>query len=264
VTRQSYAFSATDLDQPSTIDLPNGEAVAFTHKAPEKKRDNEDSLAIIELDDAHCVLAVADGLGGLPEGAAASKIVVDSLVDGLNDKHLNAIEDIVKRCNNILVAQDIGNATTLSVAEVRNDTLLTYQVGDSSVWVIGQQGKPKFRSPVHSPVGEAVAAGKLSEIDALLHRERNLVSNVIGSIEMYVEHCDEFVLAPRDTVLVASDGLFDNLFEDEIIEIVRKGPLLDSARELIDKASERMAQWPSNGKTPAHPDDLSFILYRAN
>ena len=170
---------------------------------------------------------------------------------------------MVQRCNDILVDQDVGNATTLSIAEIRDDTLLTYQVGDSSVWVIGQQGKPKFRSPVHSPVGEAIAAEKLSEIDALLHRERNLVSNVIGSIEMYVEVCDAVTLAPRDTVLVASDGLFDNLFEDEIIEIVRKGPLLESAQELITQASERMAQWPSNGKTPAHPDDLTFILYRA-
>ncbi len=263
MTRQSYALSATDLDQPSTIDLPNGEAVVFTRRAPEKKRDNEDSLAIIEVDDTHCVLAVADGLGGLPEGAAASKIVVDGLIDGLNGKRMDEIEDMVQRCNDILVDQDVGNATTLSIAEIRDDTLLTYQVGDSSVWVIGQQGKPKFRSPVHSPVGEAIAAKKLSEIDALLHRERNLVSNVIGSIEMYVEVCDAVTLAPRDTVLVASDGLFDNLFEDEIIEIVRKGPLLESAQELITQASERMAQWPSNGKTPAHPDDLTFILYRA-
>ena len=264
MTRQSYALSATDLEQPHTMGLSNGEAVVFTRKAPEKKRDNEDSLTVIEITTTHCVLAVADGLGGLPKGAAASKVVVDGLVNGLSNGRGDGVKDIVNSCNNELIEEDFGNATTLSVAEIRDDTLLTYQVGDSSVWVIGQQGKPKYRSPIHSPVGEAVAAGKLSEIDALLHNERNLVSNVIGTIEMYVDVSSEISLAPRDTVLVASDGLFDNLFEDEIIEIVRKGPLLDSAQELIDKASQRMAQWPSNGKTPAHPDDLSFILYRTN
>lgn len=264
MTRQSYVLSATDLDQPNAIDLPNGEAVAFTRKAPDKKRDNEDSLAIIELSSKHCVLAVADGLGGLPKGAAASKLLVDDLVSGLSNGRDDEIEKIVHKCNKSLIDDDAGNATTLSVAEIHDDTLLTYQVGDSSVWVISQQGKPKYCSPVHSPVGEAVAAGKLSEIDALLHGERNLVSNVIGSTEMYVDVSDEILLAARDTVLVASDGLFDNLFENEIIEIVRKGPLLESAQDLMDQASERMHQWPPSAKTPAHPDDLTFILYRAN
>ncbi len=262
MTYQPFIYSGMDFDTPSEIKLSGGDAVVFTRRAPGKTRDNEDSVAVIQINQKHNVLAVADGLGGLPKGAAASKRVVDDLAHGLNNNRNNTIEEIVNGCNNVLVSEEAGNATTLSVAEIRENELLTYQVGDSSVWVIGQQGKPKFRAPTHSPVGEALESGRLSEIDALLHSERNLVSNVIGSIDMYIDVGTRITLAPRDTVLVASDGLFDNLFEEEIIESVRKGPLPESAQTLVDQASERMKRWPPSDKTPAHPDDLSFILYR--
>jgi len=67
-------------------------------------------------------------------------------------------------------------------------------------------------------------------------------------------------LRPRDTVLVASDGLVDNVHLDEIIERIRKGPLLDGARALASLAYYRMAN--GEGRQPSKPDDLSLLLFR--
>jgi serine/threonine protein phosphatase PrpC len=61
-------------------------------------------------------------------------------------------------------------------------------------------------------------------------------------------------------VLVASDGLMDNVHVDEIIEIVRKGPLKDAVFALIELAGERMKK--ATGGQPSKPDDLSVILFR--
>jgi serine/threonine protein phosphatase PrpC len=67
-------------------------------------------------------------------------------------------------------------------------------------------------------------------------------------------------LARHDTVLLASDGLSDNLLPGEIVEIVRKGPLLRAAAELMASAQRRM-EAPGAGE-PSKPDDLTLILAR--
>ena len=49
-------------------------------------------------------------------------------------------------------------------------------------------------------------------------------------------------------------------YVDEIVEIVRKGPLPDAADELVRRAVERMTQ--SSGDEPSKPDDLTVMLFR--
>jgi serine/threonine protein phosphatase PrpC len=70
----------------------------------------------------------------------------------------------------------------------------------------------------------------------------------------------ELQLKPRDTILLASDGLMDNVHLEEIIERIRKGPLDDAVARLISLANRRMAG-ASSGQ-PSKPDDLSLILFR--
>ena len=67
-------------------------------------------------------------------------------------------------------------------------------------------------------------------------------------------------LKVRDTVLLASDGLTDNIHIDEIVEFMRKGPLDDAIDAIVHRALRRMAV---ESKTlPSKPDDLSLILFR--
>ena len=68
------------------------------------------------------------------------------------------------------------------------------------------------------------------------------------------------VLAKKDTVLVASDGLFDNLHQQEIVDIIRSGPLSESAAQLSALARQRMIE--PQPEDPSKPDDLSLLLFR--
>ncbi len=77
---------------------------------------------------------------------------------------------------------------------------------------------------------------------------------------MRIEIGPSVAMARRDTLMLASDGLSDNLFADEIVEIVRKGPLPRAAESLRSSGSERMRD-PRAGR-PSKPDDLTFILFR--
>ena len=72
----------------------------------------------------------------------------------------------------------------------------------------------------------------LDEDEAMYHAERHLISSMVGMADMRVEVGPVVKLALRDTLVVGSDGLFDNLFVREIVELVRKGPLQKAGRQL--------------------------------
>jgi serine/threonine protein phosphatase PrpC len=103
-------------------------------------------------------------------------------------------------------------------------------------------------------------AGWISDDDALHHEERHLVSNMVGSPQMRIDVGPMVTLRPRDTLLVATDGLFDNAGLSEIIELIRKGPLTGAGESLAGSCHCRMLQ-PQQGE-PSKPDDLSLVLFR--
>jgi len=67
-------------------------------------------------------------------------------------------------------------------------------------------------------------------------------------------------IAPHDTLVVGSDGLFDNLHVLEIIELARAGPLDRAMHGLVTLAIARMTDPAPDA--PSKPDDLSIVLAR--
>jgi serine/threonine protein phosphatase PrpC len=155
-----------------------------------------------------------------------------------------------------------GTATTLIVADIRDQHVRTFHVGDSVAWLVGQRGVIKFQTTPHSPVGFGVEAGLIDEEEALEHEDLHVISNVIGSSDMRVEIGSKTPMAPLDTLLIASDGLFDNVLPDEIVEIIRTGPVGEGAAQLCKLALERMEGEDSD--KPSKPDDFSAVLFRPN
>lgn len=246
--------------------VAGGVAIAYTNCDPGKETGNEDSVALLPYGPAAAVLVVADGAGGLPAGKRASLTAVNTLAESLsaaNDKTTllrTAILNGIEAANDAVLALANGSATTMTVITLEGRLARSYQIGDSEAIVIGQRGLVKLQTTAHSPTGFAVEAGFLDEREALHHAERHLVSNFVGTTDMRIDVGAAVELDLRDTVLVASDGLMDNVHVAEIIEIVRKGPLSAAADALVDLADQRMRD-VRDGQ-PSKPDDLSFILYR--
>jgi len=262
------SFSQADFEQPLSAPFLGGEAMFFTARAPDKTTPNEDCLALIPFDADSGVLIVADGLGGLPAGSTASQLAIDTMARVLEEAASTAIPlrdailNGIEQANQAILAQASGMATTLAVVEIQGQTVRHYHVGDAMIMVTGQRGKVKAYTVSHSPVGYAVEAGMLDEDEAVHHEERHIVSNVVGATDMHMSIGTTLHLATRDTLLLASDGLFDNLYREEIVELIRKGPLTRAATQLVAQSHDRM-QHPQPG-LPSHADDLSFILFRLN
>ncbi len=261
-------LDGADLPERLSIEVGGGTLVAYTCRSPDKETENEDTVAAIPYGPDAAVLVVADGAGGLPMGRRASRIAVTSLEASLqvamSETMLlrTAILNGIDEANKAVLALGGGSATTLTVVTIEGCIARAYQIGDSEAIIVGQRGKLKAQTLAHSPTGFLVEAGFLDQRAALHHEERHLVSNFLGTSDMRIDMGATVELMPRDTVLLASDGLTDNIHIDEIVELVRKGPLAAAIEKLTRLANRRMT---GEARTqPSKPDDLSVILFRKN
>jgi serine/threonine protein phosphatase PrpC len=264
---RSALWTEQQMDEPVRFELEVGEVCLLTTHSPGSEGINEDAVAVGMLGPDAAVLAIADGMGGRPSGASASALALGAVMEALDEVDTadpeasrTAVLNGFERANRSVKALGVGAATTLAVIEVRGRTVRPYHVGDSQIVVVGQRGRIKYESVPHSPVGYGVEAGLLNPDEALLHEDRHIVSNMVGTDEMRIEVGPLFELAARDTVLLASDGVTDNLLVEEIVQRIRKGPLERCTRELVGEIRGRMTE-PVDG-TPSKPDDLSCVLFR--
>lgn len=263
---ERHLFCARDLDAPSIVPLCGGMAAVFTRRCPGQADVNEDAALLVAVDEDRGLLAVADGMGGLNGGEKASATALESLdatlrtalADGraFRESILTGFET----ANTAVCDLRLGAGTTLTVVEIDARAVRTYHVGDSEALVVGQRGRRKLETIPHSPVGYGVEAGLIDEDDALHHDQRHEISNALGGAEMRVDMSHQVRLAARDTLVVASDGVFDNLSVEQIIGCVRKGPLRHAAAALQREVLRRMQDPPAD--SPSKLDDLTFVVYR--
>ncbi len=234
-------------------------------RSPNKSTGNEDCAAIIPFDAQSGALVIADGMGGHAAGEVASRCAVESLAGAISagrDAGLllrSAIINGFENANEAVQRFANGAGTTLAVAEINAGQVRTYHSGDSIILVTGQRGKIKLSTTSHSPIGYGVEAGFLDPHAAMHHEDRHLVLNAVGNAGMRIEIGSAIKLATRDTVLVASDGLTDNLHEADIVQAIRKGDLLKSLTHMVQRCHERML---GSQEHPCKPDDLTIAAFR--
>lgn len=239
--------------------LPWGQFLVFTRGAPSKQGINEDSVSAL-WNESKAILAVADGVSGQRGAAEASQESLKVLSRKLKSKKTlklrNSILDAIEQANQKLLRKGKGSGTTLACAEIQSKSFRPYLVGDSSIFLVGQRGKLRYRSIAHSPVGYALASGLIGEQEAMEHEQNHILWNAIGGADLSIELGPEVNFNELDTLLICSDGLTDLLSVDEIVETIRVGEMkkvLDDLLNLVEqkiKGQEEVA------------DDLSIVLFR--
>ncbi len=242
-----------------------GTAVFMARRDPQKQSPNEDAIALLPVSETAGVIAIADGCGGRANGQLASQLAIEALSESLSNcgdqgnlraPILDGFEAAMRRVRQL----GTGAATTLIAIEINAGIIRTFHVGDSQALLVGSRGKVKLQTQSHSPVGYAIEAGMLTEQAALHHEDRHLVSNVIGTDGSHIDMGLPKRLDKQDTLIIGSDGLFDNLRQDEIVQLIRKGPLAKAATTLASLVAQRMATEAAS--RPSKPDDLTFVIYR--
>ncbi len=191
------------------------------------RTENEDNFVA-----ESAVFGVADGMGGHLAGEVASEIASTILRDRLigGASHADVVVAAVVEANAAIFssahshAEQRGMGTTLTALVIlRNDEhphrLAVVNVGDSRIYRL-RNGRLRRTTTDHSYVQELVATGHISEQEARTHPRRNIVTRALG-IEPNVR-VDTWVLpmVRGDRFVLCSDGLVDEVDDDEIAEIV--------------------------------------------
>ena len=258
---------AADSSLTGPVPLAGGKVVACSVRCPGAARVNEDAVAVVPVGPQAGVLLVADGVGGGRAGEVAARIALETVVAALAGVETSesalrgAVLDGIERANEAVLELGLGAGTTLAAVALAGDRARPLHVGDSDILLFGQRGRLHHQSVAHGPTGFAVEAGVLEPEDAVHHDERHLVSNLVGSREMRIEIGPALAPAVRDTLLLASDGVTDNVYVSELVDLLRLGSLPAAAAALAALVRERMAGG-GGADLPCKPDDFSFLIYR--
>ncbi len=242
---------------------PWGRLAVLCRRHPAAERTSEDAASFVPIEGDGLVLVVADGVGGARGGDLASHLATDTVRRVVTTTDMPLRERVMRafeEANEGVLGLGVGAATTLAVVTVEAGVARAYHAGDSEVWWVGNRGRIKYQTVSHSPVGYALASGVLDEQTALFHEERHVISNHVGTREMRIDVSPPLPLAPLDTLLLATDGLFDNLTETEIVERIRRGPLDRALQHLAGDLQTRMSQ--ADTEKPSKEDDVTLLLFR--
>lgn len=271
----SFAWCEHESAEVEMLDFLGGEVAFFTSRCPSRTSSpSDDAACVIEVSDERGLLAVADGVGGQASGNEAARCVVEGLVESCFELELDTgvelrglrgeILDTIELANREILGWGIGAATTLTAIEVAGDTFRHFHVGDSGALVTSNRGNVKFATIGHAPIAQAVEIGLIDQEEAFHHEDQNLITNCLGSAELKVEVGSFQTFAIRDTLLLASDGLFDNVSREQIARSVSKGELQEQVSRLADLAMKRMSGQSKGfqGLMPGKEDDLTIVCYR--
>ncbi|MGI6122849.1 MAG: Stp1/IreP family PP2C-type Ser/Thr phosphatase [Acetivibrionales bacterium] len=218
-----------------------------------KREKNEDNWNIVLNREGKPIgFIIADGMGGYLAGEQASRIAVEemsSMVLECASKKLSddSIREIITReINNIndrimdYSLQNLGglkSGTTLSVGMVIEDNLHIIHVGDCRVYRIREGGISRLTED-HSLVAQLMKEGLISADEANHHPDRNRITRALGFQEDFFPDINKELILPGDIYIFCTDGLYEEMSDEEILNTVINEPRETIAKRLIEKAKE--------------------------
>lgn len=221
-------------------------SVAAATSAGKVRPTNQDAVVTLRRDGDKAVLAVADGVGGLLNGAEASHLVIDAITriaSGSEPGMADAIvaELIAANASIYESGTAVGrpSATTIVAAVLSGRSLELLHAGDSRAYLL-RDGRLRQLTQDHTWVVEQQRAGLLTPQQAAKSDYRNIITRCIGAEPAVdIERSAAIDLHSGDIVLLCSDGLHGLVPEDEIVPILRKPVALDVlADRLISRAND--------------------------
>ncbi|KXK62881.1 protein phosphatase [Micromonospora rosaria] len=170
------------------------------------------------------LVAVADGMGGLPAGELASEIVI-RILDELTPpfgtaEAADALAAVVSTANQRIRAAITadpareGMGTTLTAGLLAGDTLVLAQVGDSRCYLLRDTELTQLTRD-DTFVQALVDQGALTPAQARQHPQRSLVTRAVQGVDA-PPAIGTVTVYPGDRLLLCSDGLSDYVDDQAI------------------------------------------------
>lgn len=233
---------------------------------------NEDTVLVVELEEAGyhstlptALLVLADGMGGHLAGEVASTLaartaarhILQACLTPLPLRERSASEPSLKellteafqRANELVNERVPGGGTTLLCALILGNQAYIANVGDSRAYLVSPAGCSQITRD-HSIVDIMVELGQMTVEEMVHHPQRNVLYRAVGQkgpLEVDTFFCH---IPLEGALLLCSDGLWEMVREEEIVQVVTTSSSLQEACDvLVEKANQ------AGGK-----DNISIII----
>ena len=228
---------------------------------------NEDFATAVINPFGNVLLLVADGMGGASKGEIASsslgKYIVKSFLsleeEFKNEKAMAKwVYKVVKEANQLIYQKSKskeeykGMGTTLSLALIMKDKLLTAQVGDSRVYLLIDKSLTQITTD-QTYVNYLIRVKGMNKEIASTHPRRHELTNAVGTKER-INVDIEVREYHHEKILVCSDGLYNNVPISDIESIIKGNDSLDK------KANQLIAFGNFNGGS----DNMALVLWESD
>lgn len=202
---------------------------------PGRSRSNNED--VVAWDVEHGLWLVADGMGGHASGEVASGIVRDTLLTEL-EQDLRA--SVCSAHEAIMAAAETdaalnGMGSTVVAVKIAGSVARVVWVGDSRAYLWRRSDLSRITRD-HSLVELLREQNDISEAQLRNHPNRNVVTQTLGLGEPEPSAV-EVALKPGDVIVLCSDGLNDELTDQEIAAVLRQHETPEeTTRKLIQRA----------------------------
>ena len=219
--------------------------IALLTDVGQKRSNNQDYVNRYTNRAGIDLIVLADGMGGHRAGHIASEMTATDLGASWVDTQLNTLNDVREWMVAVLEEENKkiyqlgqtdeykGMGTTLEAIVIIDQQMIYAHVGDSRIGLL-RNGEYQQLTSDHSLVGALVRAGQLSEEEARLHPQKNIITQSIGQHQPVEADIAIKTLEPGDYVLINSDGLTNMVSKEDIRDILSSEvPLENMAESLI-------------------------------
>lgn len=173
-------------------------------------------------------------------------------------------------------------ATTVALAafchqpNTRDYTMIYAHVGDSRIYLL--RGEEHVKRLTHDDglltklvenqivnayhafrIDQAMRADQLSDVEYSYFRLRGGITQALGGPIPPTIHTDKITVYPGDRILLCTDGIHDNLTDEEIENVLKTTPRASTARTLVESARQRSHE-DRNQTIRSKPDDMSAVV----
>lgn len=173
------------------------------------------------------LLVVCDGMGGGPGGATASAIVKREFAIALRECNSSTQPDKAIRMATVRAQEALerrmvnepslqGMGSTFVALLVSKQSAFIAHAGDSRCYQF--RGKRCiYRSKDHSLVAELVRKKALTEEEARLSPQSNVISRGLGNVSNHVPEIDEVCFKRGDRFVICTDGIWGAMPHHELL-----------------------------------------------
>lgn len=221
---------------------------AFAESRVGGRSENQDNFGWLDTSIGY-VVTVCDGMGGGPGGKTASTIAVDEILAGIaeasHDEDVpNIIIKAIRRANMAIIEAGNRNkalkgmGSTATVLLVSEKSAFIAHVGDSRVYQLRGHRKV-FRTFDHSMVFEMVEQGVITEEQARLSAQSNVITRALGVKPDVEVEIHEVAYEKGDRFMLCSDGIHGALPEKDLLKMAtnkrrKLGVITDDIATCID------------------------------